>query len=241
MEFTIDTKNKPHLDRAMQENPQLARAVIQTFVGLMDEAFDPSKTITWAELPKKLHEDLDFGSLIRGILRGSLDLHSIHPEAADVLREEVHPLAMLQKRKNYLDGGERYVNWRGHFGLSKEAMVNEKTVADIFRKLLRYSRYVKIDELRKAHEANQVAAFRGMGDEQVMLLPFYPALRYQREHFGDLQVGKFMDDLGSFDCGPMPNEHDWDICPACGHVDSMEVMGSVSYCMDCNAGFRKEG
>jgi hypothetical protein len=245
MSFKINTDDKPFLTQAMRENPEMAKEVIRTFVGLMEEAFDTSKGITWAELPKKLHKDLSFSDLINGILRGSLDLNNIHPEGYAVLREEIHPLAMLQKRKNYLDGTTKYPTWRAHFDMPEDAEVNEKAVSDIFRKLLRYGRYVKIDDLRKAMESNQIAAFRGLGDEQIAKLPFTPALRYQREHFGELQVGKFMDDYGVFDCGKFDFDQYADghyTCPACWKdtLVQLSVAPKVRACESCNAGFVQE-
>lgn len=238
MKFTIGTDDKPNLEKAMKENPEQAKEVISVFVSLMEEAFSRDKGVTWAELPKQLHKDLDFGSLVRGVLRGSLDLKDISPESFDALKVEIHPLAMLQPRKNYLDGSMRYTNWRNHFSLPDDAQVNEKTVADIFRKLLRYGRFVKIDELRKALEANQIAVHRGLGDVQMEKLPFTPALRYQREHFGELHVGKFMDEVGFFDCGTIGKGFEGPVCPACGH-DSLDRIEDYALCLDCNAGFIK--
>ena len=236
MIFQINTADKPFLEKAMKEEPALAKEVISTLAALMNEAFDTDKGIRWIDLAKELHKDLDFGSLIRGILKGSMDLKDISPDAFDALKVEVHPLAMLQPRKNYLEGGMRYHNWRNHFKLDEGTPVNEETVSTIFRKMLQHIRFVKIDQLRQALESNQIAAHRGLGDEQVRKLPFFPALRYQKHQFDDLHVGKFLEQYGLFDCGAIGADEE--MCPACG-VDSLQSLGNHSGCMSCNAGFVK--
>lgn len=237
MKFSIDTTDKPHLERAMKENPKLAQEVIGTFVSLMEESFDGSKGLPWTKIPAELHRDLTFNDLIHGILRGSLDLRAMNPDAFDALKIEVHPLSMLSPRKNWIDGSMRRYNWRGHFKMPEEAEITEETISNIFRKLLRYAKYIKVDDLYKAMEANQLTTFRGLGERSVALLPMVPALRYQKARFGDLHVGKFYDDIGFLDCGDLgePKTH----CPACTHPD-LTVLGEYTGCLNCNAGFRKE-
>lgn len=236
-EFKISLNDKPNMTKALQENPALVKEVIQTFVGLMEDSFDESNGIRWADLPKQFDLSLTFKDLIRGILHGSLDLKGINPDAYDALKVEVHPLAMLQPRKNYLDGSVRYTNWRNHFRLSPDTAVNEDTIAQIYRTMLRHMKYIKIDQLRTFLEANQVVTYRGLGDAQMEKLPFYPAMRYQREHFGDLHVGKFFNDNGSFDCGDIESEDE--ICPACDAIQPLAHVGKYKVCMACNAGYRK--
>src|SRR5206468_11624484 len=176
-EFKIKLDDKPHLSKALLENPQMAKEVIGTFVSLMEEAFDPDKHITWAELPIKFHPTLTFPMLIKGILRGSLDVKEINPEAYEVFFEEVHPLSKMTTRPNPL-GGNTYSNWRDHFKMPNDAKPSEEVIASIFRKMLRYTRYIDIATLHKYLDVNQIATYRGLGDEQVAKLPFYPALRY---------------------------------------------------------------
>ena len=237
MKFTIDTKDKPHLAKAMKTEPALAKEVIETFVQLMDEAFDPEKGIRWVDLPKEFHKDMTFRDVVRGILRGALDVRQMNPDAFDVIKAEVHPLSMLMPRKNVLDGTTRAYNWRSHFQLPDDALPTEDTVAKIIRKLLRYGKYVSIQHLQEALEYNQVATYRGLGEEQVKKLPFYPALRYQQETFGELHVGKFFGDVGLLDCG----EYVGEVCPACQRQDIVQIDESYYGCMSCNAGYIKEG
>ena len=234
MQFTINTVDKPYLEKAMREESALAKEVISVLALLMNEAFDPSKGIRWADLPKELHKDLDFGSLVRGVLRGSMDLKDISPDAFDALKVEVHPLAMLQPRKNYLEGGMRYHNWRNHFKLDEGTPVSEETVSNIFRKMLQHIRFVKIDQLRQALESHQIAAHRGLGDVQIEKLPFVPALRYQKKQFDDLHVGKFLEQYGLFDCGSIG--FDETKCLACAS-DDLKLLGNHMGCMSCNAGY----
>lgn len=235
MSFSIKLDDKPNLSKALQENPQLAKQVIATFVSLIEESFDKSKGITWAELPQNLHQDLTFPDLIKGVLRGALDTKSMNPDTFDALGVEVHPLSILSPRKNYIDGGVKYYDWRGHFGLNPETTVGSESVEQIIRKLLRYSKVLDVETLQQHLEVNQIATYRGLGLEQVKKLPFYPALRYQQEKFGDLHVGKFYDDVGFFDCGTS----DKDFCVACSRFDLRQV-DDYKVCLACNAGYKSK-
>lgn len=236
MKLTLDMSNKPHLERLLRENRSKGMEVLQTFAELMEEAV----ACGWHDLPQLFtpNGELKFRDMIKGILHGSLDLKGINPEAADVLREEVHPLSMLAPRKDYLEGGMRYADWRKHFRLPPDTEINQETIAKIFRRLLRYYRYVDVDALAHALINRQVKTFEGLGERNVQTLPFVPALRYQQKHFGDLHVGLFFDEIGALDCGTV--KEDLDRCPACGRPD-LEKLDGFFICMACNAGFRKEG
>jgi hypothetical protein len=231
--FTIKLDDKPNLTKALQTNPELAKQVIATFVQLVEESFDDSKGIAWAELPQQLHQDLTFPDLIKGVLRGALDTKKLNPIAFDALRIEVHPLSILSPRKNYIDGGVKYYDWRNHFGLPQDAFINVDTVEQVIRKLIRYAKVISVETLQRHLEVNQIATYRGLGDEQVRKLPFYPALRFQSQKFGDLHVGKFYDDVGFFDCGTSDEEY----CPACNRYDLRQV-GEYKVCLSCNAGYK---
>jgi hypothetical protein len=234
MQFTIKLDDKPNLATALSENPDLAKQVIATFVQLMEESFDHTKGIAWANLPPLLHDELDFQTLVTGILRGSLDCKQLNPDVFDALGVEVHPLAILSPRKDYIDGGTRYYDWRNHFGLPSDTKPIE-AIEPTIRKLLRYAKVINVGTLQRHLEANQIATYRGLGDEQVKKLPYYPALRYQRDTFGDLHVGKFYDDVGFFDCGT----NDKDYCLACNRYDMRQV-ANYKLCLACNAGYKEE-
>lgn len=236
--FSIDTADKPHITDLMKSNPKLAKEVIETFVQCMEEAANPTNGMAWADLPKKFSEDLSFKELILGILKGSLDLKDINPDAFDAIKEEVHPLSMLMLRRDYLNGGVRRYDWRSHFRLPKDARIDQETIANIFRKLLRYYKYVKVDDLAYALVNNQVKTFEGLGERNVELLPFIPSLRYQQAKFGDLHVGKFFDTVGALDCGMWVDQ---DECPACqAPANDMYVTGKYHICQNCNAGYKEE-
>jgi hypothetical protein len=231
-EIKINTENYPHLEGLMKQEPKKAREVMGVFIQLMDEAIENN----WHELPELFSRELTFADLIKGVLHGSLDLPKLNPEAFDALREEVHPLSMLSPRKDHLNGGMRIYNWRHHFRLPSSAVVNQKTIEDIFRKLLRYYKYVKVDKLAEAIINNQIATFKSIN--QAELLPFYPALRYQEKNLGELHVGTFLEDVGAFDLGEIPKAYE-DECPACQGKEDMWEVNDKLICPRCNAGFIK--
>ena len=236
MEFKITLDNKPNLRRMVEKEPELAQQVIRTFVDMMEEAADPSKGIRWADLPKELAENrITFKQLVTGILRGTMDVQEINPDTFDVLKAEVHPFAYFATRKNMLDGTIKFPKWRKHFGFPHDTPLDEHSIAADMRSILRYTRYVDVQALQQALESNQVATYRGLGERAIELLPFVPALKYQQEHFGDLHVGKFFDEIGAFDCGPLPEGMSV-TCSACKHK-SLEDLGNYFICLSCNAGF----
>lgn len=235
-EFTISFSDKPNIQKALMENPALVKEVIGTFVALMEESFDTSKGVQWAHLPKLLHKNLTFSSLVRGILRGSLDVKGIDAEAFDALGVEVHPFAMLSPRKNILDPSKvRTYDWRAHWRAEADE-IGEELVTELVRKMFRYTRWVRIDEFAKALDSSQVATFRGLGQIAIENLPFVPALNYQKEHFGDLHVGKRMLNSGFFDCG-IEDENGFSECPACKSIDTFHQLEDEIGCLSCNAGF----
>jgi len=236
----IGLDSRPNLARAMQESPTLAREVLATLMDLADESFSPDKGIRWADLPQHLHEKLTYRQLVTGIMRGTLDAREINPDSFDVLKAEVHPLSYFADRRSALDNSVRYARWRAHFAMPEGMPIDEVAIADIFRKLLRYARYVDIGALKQALESQQIASFRGLGERAVALLPMIPALRYQQKLFDDLHVGKFYDAVGAFDCGRLPERNDGKTCPACERP-GMHHTDNYAICLDCNAGFRKEG
>jgi hypothetical protein len=234
-QIKIETGNYPFLEGLMKKDPQKARGIMQVFIECMNEAVEND----WHELPELFAgRELSFSDLIKGILHGSLDLPKLNPEAYDALKEEVHPLSMLSIRKDYLSGGYRNYNWRQHYRLPHTVEVNQNTIAEIFRKLLRYYKYVKVDDLAQALMNNQIATFKSLHEAEN--LPFYPALRYQQRELGDLQVGMFFSDVGAFDCGEHPTGYDeGEGCPACQSQDKFWHVHDKLICPRCNAGFMK--
>jgi hypothetical protein len=236
VEFKINTADKPKLEALMKSDSAKAKEIIGTFVSLIEESLDDSNAIPWVDLPEKFGGGLTFPQLIKGILHGALDLQNINPDLYDVLKEELHPLSMLTPRKDAMSGATRYHDWRNHFRLSPGTPVNQDAIESIFRKLLRYYKYVNIDDLAGALMYNQIATFKGMGDASVQKLPFFPALRYQKETQGELHVGKFIDSIGALDCGYFDEEWDDKTCPAC-KLETLKDLSIYSICLSCNAGF----
>lgn len=241
MKFSIDTNDKPNLEKLMKENPKAAQEIIGAFTALMEEAVDKE----WHELPQLFSrgkEKLTFADIVKGVLRGSLDLPEMNPDMYDVLKEEVHPFSMFGGRVNLLENKVTYRDWRRHYDLPSSTPVNADTIASIIRKSLRYYRYVDVESMKEALVNNQVTNWRGLDNPHMIAnLPFVPALRYQKEHFGDLHVGKFYDEIGSYDCGPIPIERDENFCPACRHSSLDETaFDEYAICLVCNAGFRIE-
>lgn len=227
----INTENYPHLEGLMKKDKEKAREVMGVFIELMEEAIEND----WHELPELFARELSFSDLVKGVLHGSLDLPKLNPEAYDALKEEVHPLSMLSARKDYLNGGiTRIYDWRKHYRLPKDSPVSQATIEEIFRKLLRYYKYVKIDDLAHALVNNQIATFKSM--DEAKNLPFYPALRYQKEHLGELSVGLFFSDIGAFDCSQFPEDHE-EGCPACNEPVEMWEVNDKVICPRCNAAF----
>lgn len=237
--FDIKLTDKPNLSAAMLENPKLASEVIGTFVALAEEAFDKNKGVTWAELPKQLHKDLTFSDLIRGILRGALDVKEMDREMFDTFKVEVHPLSILSARPSDYDPKLlKASNWRVHFKVDKDYKIGEELVSDIIRKMFAYTRWVPLNEFYEAFNTNALIAYRGKADLAVQNLPFIPALNYQQRMFSSLTVGKRLMDTGLFDCGTI--DHEPDNCPVCKFPkESMFKYQDLHGCYNCNAGFRE--
>lgn len=234
MEFNIKTDNKPALEELLKTNKDAGVKLIKVFAELMEEAARER----WYDLPQLFSRDLTLSDLVKGILHGVLNLPAINPDAYPVLKEEVHPLSMLSPRKNYLEGGIRYVDWRNHFRLPGDQQVNQQAIERIFRSMLRYYKFLDFEELAEAIDSNQIVAYRGLGERAIEHLPFIPALRYQKAMFGDLHVGKMYDEVGAFDCGLWTTD-DTNDCAACQRPDTHKV-GRYHICLACNAGFREE-
>jgi hypothetical protein len=235
MDIKLRTDNKPNLERLLRENQPLAREVIQAFTELMEEAVENK----WHDLPRAFTQGkikFTFADLVKGVLHGALDLPDINTQGYDALKEEVHPLSMMVVRHKSI-GEVTYADWRDHYGLDGSAQMNQETVATIFRKMLRYYKWLDVYSLGQAIVNNQTVAWRGLGDRNIENLPFVPALRYQKRNFGELHVGRFFDDVGFFDCGNWTGETE--NCPACNRPDIRDI-GHYQVCLACNAGFEKD-
>lgn len=233
---------RPHLHAALNnaETTKETLQLIGLFMDLADEALDPEKGIRWVDLPGKFHKDLTFPDLLRGIIKGCLDVREINEENFDTLGADLHPLAMFTHKEITSSGGVKvnYNKWREHFQM--EGKPNEESITMIIRNLMRYGRYVNFklifDNLKTDWQVNSL--YRGLGAEHVKRLPFYPALKYQEKLYGELGgVGKMFDEIGSFDCGDLSNYEGDETCPACKVGRLWNIVG-FHVCDMCNAGFK---
>lgn len=95
-------------------------------------------------------------------------------------------------------------------------------------------RWFDVESVSKSLLTN---TFPVVDDKDIRKLPFQPALMYQKNHLGDLYIGKFFHDIGAFNCGKI--ERGTHTCPACNISKLVEVddEGKHNVCPRCNAGF----
>jgi hypothetical protein len=225
--FEIKLDDKPNLSKLMKLDVVAFKAIVGTFVGLMEVAAEKN----WHRLPDQIHSSLSFNDVVTGVLNAVMTTREIEPKAYAALEDDLHPLALLSdKRKDLITGEPEYFNWRNHFSLDTSE-VSRETIEKIIRSMLYLVRWFDIESVSKALTTN---SFPVIDPKDVMKLPFQPALKYQQEHLGELHVGKFFHDIGAFNCGELPIEHTH--CDACG-VATLEPMGKYRVCPKCNAGF----
>ena len=236
LQFSIE--NKQHIRELIRKNPNEARDFLKNWIDIADEllAIKTPPTIL-----KDTADQLGISQkdLLAGIIAGCLNEQFVNEQIAPILGKELLPIGILTLKDVDLEGEERYADWRRWFQLDKRATINADTIAKIIGGIMKYARFLDFDKLSEALETNQLIAFKGLADQQVKLLPFYPALEYQRQHMGEFKVGKFMPErnAGFFDCGTIkPDETH---CPACGRRDLTKSKDEVHiYCRACNAGYK---
>lgn len=231
-EFTINLDDKPNLSKLMKANPQAARMLIGAFVQAMEEGAEQR----WDKLDKAFHPSLPFPKLVNDVLHALLDVHEIDPEFYPDLQIYSHPLGLLSYKMP--DGtGMRFFDWQRHFDTYGGV---DPDVRKILRKYLYYMRYIQVEEFYKALLNDRMNLYMAERPQDA-LIPIQPALRYQQDHIGDMQVGKMREDVGFFDCGELKDadiqgEH---VCPACHALSSQLVVDTEHYrlCMKCGASF----
>jgi hypothetical protein len=228
--FSIELGDKPALSQLMNSDKAVFKEVVGTFVQLMEIAAEKE----WYKLPNNIHSSLSFNDVVSGVLNAVMNTKEIDPSAYATLEYDLHPLALLSdQRKNLVTGSDEEYDWKSHFVLdSKE--VSRETLEHIIRKMLYLVRWFDIESVSKSLLTNQ---FPMVDDKDIRKLPFQPALMYQKNHLGDLYIGKFFHDIGSFNCGEIEiDEHE---CPACHVGELTEVTNELTYqvCPRCNAGF----
>jgi hypothetical protein len=232
--FSINISDKPFLKNLMATDKKSASEVINTFVQLMESA----AKYKWNELPSKFvpSGELNFNQLVNGILLGALQVSKINPNAYSIIDEAVHPLSILGKRE--VHGVQEMMDWKDFYKLPSDARVDQETVENIIRNLMHYGRWIDVKTYYDAlsvGEKEEVAVWKQMEQNQVALLPFQPALRYQAEFMGELHCGTLLVG-GLFDCGEYHPRID-DKCPACLISELQKVTDDVLGCLNCHAGF----
>lgn len=227
MEFGINLDDKPALSKLMKEDVDSFREVVGTFVNLMEVAAEKN----WIELPKAIHTSMSFNDVVTGVLNAVMTTKEIEPEAYTALESDIHPLSLLSdKRKNLIMGNEEEYDWKSHFALDSNE-VSRETIEHIIRKILYLVRWFDIESVSQALITQQ---FPVVDAHDIKKLPFQPALMYQKENLGELYIGKFLHDIGAFNCGEI--EEDIDECPAC-QIGKLQMVHNHKVCPRCNAGY----
>jgi hypothetical protein len=225
--LNIELSDKPNLNNLSKSDVKAFKSIVGTFVSLMEVAAEKN----WHQLPKAIHTSLSFEDVINGVLNAVMTTKEIDPEAFATLEYDLHPLALISdKRKNLITQDSEPYNWRSHFSMDTNE-VSQEALEKIIRKMLYLVRWFDIDTVSKSLVSNQFPVIDG---KDIMKLPFQPALKYQKEHLGELYVGKFLHDVGALNCGHIePNTH---TCPACNIGAVLEIKNH-KVCPRCNAGF----
>lgn len=237
MKLTIDLDTRPVLKDFIRNSPVQAKE----FMGML---LDASNDLVAMGFPMGIVQEtarelgLRPADLFAGILAGCLNEQLMNEQMAGILGKDILPVAILTLKGLTLDGEEMYSDWRRWFGLNQYTQLNADTIAKVIAGIMKYARFLDFNKFSEAIESNSLIAFKGLAHEQVKLLPFLPALKYQRETFGDFKVGKFFTDrqTGFFDCGEIEDAED--NCLACGRADlQITKTKKHKYCKACNAGY----
>lgn len=228
-QFIIRLDDKPHLTELLKKDKQAFKDIVGLFVELMEVTAKNE----WYTLPSRLGISLTYKELVSGIMNAILDVKALNEEAYAALGDNLHPLSLLSDtQKDIVTGEQEYFDWKRYFVVDDNTITQE-TLEKIIRKILYLVRWFSIDEVSYQLLANQ---FPIVDPKDLQKLPFQPALVYQQEHAGELAVGKFMHDIGAFDCGEVEKGT---TCPAC-KIGKLVDVNNVKVCPRCNAGFREK-
>jgi hypothetical protein len=241
--LTFDIEDKPNMRMMIRKDPQRFREFMRMWMYVADKMIGDNMSLS---LIKDTAEQVNIpeDELVAGIIAGCLNEQFINEKIAPVLGKELLPVALLTLKGQTWEGEEAYFDWRRWYHMSRYDSITSHTIAKVIGNIMKYARFLDFDKLSEALESNQLIAFKGLADQQVKLLPFYPALQYQKDHMGsEFKVGKFMPEhnAGFFDCGTIdPTESH---CLACGRRDLTRSKDNKHiYCRACNAGYYpKEG
>lgn len=228
--FEINLDTKPALRSLINDDVDVFREIVGTFVNLMEVAAEKK----WYELPEQIHTSLSFKEVVNGVLNAVMTTKEIEPKAYVTLESDLHPLALLSdKRKDVISGEPESYDWKSHFSLGSNE-ISQETLEKIIRKMLYLVRWFDINEVSKALISRE---FPINDPEDMAKLPFQPALVYQKEHMGELYIGKFFHDIGAFNCGGLLDEFS-NTCPSCKIGELVQIQ-NYKVCPRCNAGFEE--
>lgn len=229
-EFKIDLDDKPALSHLLKTDKEKFRTIVGTFVGIMEVAAQNN----WTELSDAIHSSISFKDVVTGVLEAVMDIEKIDPKAYTALESDLHPLSLLSdNRKNFITGEHEAYDWKAHF-VVEENEVTKDTITRIIRKILYLVRWFDIESVSKAMITQQ---FPVVDAHDIKKLPFQPSLQYQQEHLGELYVGKFLHEIGAFNCGEIEVDNS-DSCLACNVGTLQTVKEKYKVCPRCNAGFK---
>lgn len=241
MKLVLNTADKPNMTKFIQADKVKAKQFLDAWMKAADELVGMKFPV---DLILDTSEQLNLkpSEMLAGIIAGCLNEQFVNEKMAPILGKELLPIGILTLRGMTLEGEEAYFDWRRWFQLDQRDTITSDTIARIIGGIMKYARFLDFDKLSEALETNQLIVFKGLGTEQMKLLPFYPALQYQRDQFGEFHTGKFMPErnAGFFDCGTIdPAETH---CPACGRRDLTRSKDEKHiYCRACNAGYYPKG
>jgi hypothetical protein len=228
MEITINLENYPHLKELFDKDKTKAREAITACLNLAGELepyFEMVEPFDAANLEE----------LLKDVVHGVLDHEGW--DTTGILGYTAHPFGRFKEKGMPLPSGEdTFFNWQKRWGTNNKRL--------LLSKMLKYFRYLDFEQLAKALRSDELHTHYSMRDKD-SLIPIQPALVYQHKNFGELQVGKFVEDTGFFDCGVVPElwENDECRCPACGAESENLIYRTDERqnCLRCGSSFSLGG
>ena len=240
MKIELDTKDKPNLTKLMKDDPNRFKKFLSTMLWASEKLAGMESHI---DLLLDTAEEIKIepAELLAGIINGCLNEQFVNENLSPILGKELLPVALLNLQVTDVGGEPVYFNWRKWYKLNHKK-VDANTIASAIGNIMKYARFLSFEKLSEALETNQLIIFKALPMEQAKLLPYQPALKYQKETFGEFHTGKFFNEpkAGFFDCGEA--EPDETECHACGRKDLSKTRNKkFLYCRACNAGYRIKG
>ena len=179
MKLMLNTEGKPNLEKFIRADKEKAKHFLDAWMKTADELVQLGFPV---DLLLNTSDQLNMkpSDLLAGIIAGCLNEQFVNEKLAPILGKDLLPVGILTLKGMTLEGEETYVDWRRWYHLERSAEVDADTVAKVIGGIMKYARFLDFDKLSEALEANQLVIFKSLGNEQAKLLPFYPALQYQK-------------------------------------------------------------